>query len=104
MIKADVEGWELDLLRGAEKLLAHNMAPILCVEYSESYSPSRERLPGMYDFVRSINHYELYKLKHGKETISPLVRIDRREALPRHDNLFCFLPSHRLEIGSKLFP
>ena len=103
MIKADVEGWELDVLKGGEKLLSTSNAPILCIEYSVSYSPRREQLHDVYDFIRNINNYQFFKLKNGKETISPLTRITSIADLPKHDNIFCFLPHHITEIGEKIF-
>lgn len=103
MIKADVEGWELEVLQGGKKLLSANNAPILCIEYSVSYSPRKEQLHDVYEFIRDINDYQFFKLKNGKETISPLIRISSASDLPKHDNIFCFLPHHVVEIGSRLF-
>jgi len=94
MIKADVEGWELQCLQGARALLSATDAPALCVEYSRSYSPRSELLLDLYDFITSINRYQVFKLRFGKETISPLVPVRSRSDLPRHDNIFCFLPHH----------
>jgi len=103
MIKADVEGWELEVLSGGQKLLASEEAPILCVEYSISYSPRKEQLHDVYNFIRNINNYQFFKLKNGKETISPLVKILNISDLPKHDNIFCFLPHQIAEIGPALF-
>lgn len=96
MIKADVEGWELQCLQGARSLLTAPDAPALCIEYSRSYSPRSKQLPDLYDFIKSINGYQVFKLKFGKETISPLVPVRSPADLPRHDNIFCFLPHHRV--------
>ncbi|MHB8743635.1 MAG: FkbM family methyltransferase [Sulfuricaulis sp.] len=103
MIKADVEGWELEVLQGAKSLLSASNAPILCIEYSVSYSPRRDQLLDVYDFIRNVNGYRFFKLKNGKETISPLVKISSAADLPKHDNIFCFLPHQIAEIGSTLF-
>lgn len=35
-----------------------------------------------------------------EETISPLIRISNITDLPKHDNIFCFLPYHIAEIGA----
>lgn len=103
MIKADVEGWQLDVLQGGKKLLSTNNAPILCVEYSVSYSPRKEQLHDVYDFIRNINDYQIFKLRNGKETISPLIRIAGIADLPKHGNIFCFMPHHIAEIGKNIF-
>jgi FkbM family methyltransferase len=102
MIKADVEGWELELLQGAKKLLSASDAPILCIEYCVSVLSRRGQLHEVYNFIRNINEYQCFKLKNGKETISPLVRISGVADLPKCDNIFCFLPQQFAEIGEKI--
>jgi FkbM family methyltransferase len=99
VIKADVEGWELELVRGGRALLAGAEAPALCLEYSAAYSPRSGELPELYEFVRSVNAYRVYKLRHGKETCSPLVPVRDLRDLPRHDNIFCLLPHHADALG-----
>jgi len=103
MIKADVEGWELEVLQGGNKLLSASAAPILCIEYCVSYLSRRDQLRAVYDFIRDINEYQMFKLKNGKETISPLVRVSSVADLPECDNIFCFLPRHITEIGTRIF-
>lgn len=98
MIKADVEGWELELLQGSKRLLSADNAPILCIEYCVSILSRRGQLHDVYHFLRNINKYQFFKLKNGKETISPLVGVISESDLPRCDNLFCFLPQHLAEI------
>jgi len=98
MLKADVEGWEFELLQGARAVLSAATAPALCIEYSRSYSPRSGQLMDVYEFLRSVNAYQIFKLRFGKETVSQLVPIRTADDLPRHDNIFCFLPDH-LEAG-----
>ncbi len=103
LIKVDVEGWELEVLQGARHILSEKHAPILCVEYSESFFSHKKKLVDLYNFIHSVNDYQIFKLKHGKETISQLINIKRLSDLPQHDNIFCFLPNHLKEIGTRLF-
>jgi FkbM family methyltransferase len=103
MIKADVEGWELELLQGGKRVLSVSDAPILCIEYCVSYLSHRGQHHDVYNFIRNINEYQFFKLKNGKETISPLNRISSIADLPKHDNIFCFLPNHIAEIGARMF-
>jgi FkbM family methyltransferase len=103
MIKVDIEGWELEMLRGAETLLARESAPALCIEYSVENPAEHTGSSDLYDFLNSVNSYRFFKLRHGKETISRLVPIDQPADLPTHDNIFCFLPEHVSEIGAPLF-
>jgi len=37
MVKIDVEGWELEVLKGAKHLLGRFDSPIICIEYSNLY-------------------------------------------------------------------
>ena len=91
VIKIDVEGFELQVLRGAEKLLRSAQAPMLCVEYSTLLSQCGGDTREIYTFIKSVNNYSCYKLTRGKEMPSELVRISGEKQLPRHDNIFCFL-------------
>ena len=93
ILKIDVEGWEFAVLKGAGKLLSSSSAPILCFEFSRDEN-DEESLLALYEYVLSINEYRIYKLGKGKEAVSGLVPVKGKSELPRHDNLFCFLPKH----------
>lgn len=90
LIKIDVEGFELEVLKGAQKLLRSQQAPILCVEYSSLHPQFGGRTIDIYRFIKQINDYSVYKLQYGKEVPSKLVRVRREHELPNHDNIFCF--------------
>jgi FkbM family methyltransferase len=62
MLKIDVEGWELEVLRGARRLLAHREAPVLCVESSRLCPVHEGGQADVYDVIRSINDYRVYTL------------------------------------------
>lgn len=89
LIKIDVEGFELEVLKGGIELLKKQQ-PVLIIEVSEQ----RENTPGttpeeIADFVRSLGNYELYKQKGTKERRSKLVLIENDFDLPKHDNVIC---------------
>ena len=94
LIKIDVEGFELEVLKGAKILLEGSQAPMLCVEYSNLLPKYRGTARDIYTFIKSVNDYSFYKLKKGKGVPSELVRISREQELPDHDNVFCFLNEH----------
>lgn len=94
-IKIDVEGWELEVLKGATHLLSRRDAPIIIIEYSNMHPVYNGKPIDIYDFILNINNYEIYKLKRGNNAIGSLCKVDSPEKLPWHDNLFCFLPFHR---------
>lgn len=96
MLKVDVEGWELEVFKGASQLLSGENAPIVCFEYSSGHALQNGQLLDLYKYIQSVNDYKVYKLEKGKEIPSKLMRITHFEDLPQHDNLFCF-PSGQLE-------
>ncbi len=99
LIKIDVEGFELEVLRGCGKLLASEKAPMLILEFSNSRNINSNQL---YQFVKGVNSYSFYKSKGSKKRRSKLVEIRSEEDLPKHDNVYCFLHSHLIQIDKNL--
>lgn len=91
MIKIDVEGFEMDVLKGLEKILQKNNAPKLIIECSADRNNNYDSVFEIYDFVKKVNKYKIYKLSKGKERIGELVEILSKEDLPKHDNIFCII-------------
>jgi len=89
MIKIDVEGFEMDVLMGLEKILQKKDAPALIIECSEDRNNNYSSVYALFDFIKSVNSYKIYKLSRTKERIGKLVEITTREDLPKHDNIFC---------------
>ncbi|MCK5737651.1 FkbM family methyltransferase, partial [bacterium] len=98
MIKIDVEGWEADVLKGAENLLKQPDAPILCVENGE-YGNGET----IYDHILKLNSYRAFKLRKTKDWISGLVEIQKFSDVPKNDNLFFFLSDHLTSVPGDLF-
>jgi len=103
MIKIDVEGFELAVLKGANHLFKSLNAPIICIEYSNLHPLKNEKILDTYNYILSINNYKIYKLKKVKEYPSRLIKITNIADLPCHDNLFCFLPTHLNKLSTDLF-
>lgn len=103
MIKIKVEGWELEVLKGAENILTGPEAPIICIEYSYLHPTYGGLLKDVYDTICAANDYKVFKLQHGRNRIGKLVEIKGPENLPSFDNLFCFLPKHLSQMNSSLF-
>ena len=102
-IKVDVEGWELEVLKGCSKLLNSVNPPVLMLEYiSDSLRKDEERLE-LVDHIRALGHYKICKLRRGKGRISRLVLIESNDQLPNHDNLFCFTQAHLGSMSKRLF-
>jgi len=104
LIKIDIEGYELEALKGAKDILDGESPPMLIVECSQR----RENTYGLntddlYEFLKSNTQYRLFKSRGGKEKISKLVEIKSRSELPQHDNIYCFINQHIQQIPGKVF-
>ena len=103
IMKVDVEGWELEVLRGARELLGSPYAPILCVECSTHRADQMARPLDLYNFIVCVNNYVVYRLEKSKERPSRLVVISTADELQKHDNLFCFRPEHVRTLPGNMF-
>lgn len=90
LIKVDVEGFELPVLRGAAQTIRRSR-PVLIVEYSVNRDNQYESTE-LIDFIESFGFYKLFKLSGTKERKSELTEIKSRAELPDHDNIIC-IPS-----------
>jgi len=98
MLKIDVEGFELEVLKGAISLLSSDDAPAICVEigvYGSGYTE-------FFDFLSAVNRYQLFRLTGTKSFRSKLKRIDRAAVFEAHDNVMCLLPEHLQQLPSEL--
>jgi len=87
VLKIDVEGYELEVLKGAENKIKKNR-PKLIIEYSSERTNKGEEFE-LYNWLLKIGEYRIYKLLKGKEQISELVEVKSKIDLPVHDNIFC---------------
>lgn len=101
-IKIDVEGWELEVLRGAKSLLSRSDSPICIIECSRDRPMKEGTVEDLFEFLTSVNEYRLYRLVRGKERPSQLRGIGG-ERLPDHDNVFGLLPSHLAKLPAEIF-
>lgn len=93
-LKLDVEGWELEALEGAPRLLSSPDAPRCIVECSKIHAMQGGTTADLYRRMREINAYRVFRLARGKDFPSALVEIHDETSLPAHDNIFCLLPRH----------
>ncbi len=89
MIKIDVEGFELDVLKGLKEVLIRPVPPKLIIECSADRNNHYDSVYEIYDFIKAVNSYKIYKLSTSKEHPGHLVEITSKEELPKHDNIFC---------------
>lgn len=94
VLKIDVEGFELEVLKGGQELLKAQL-PVLIIEVSEQRENEKGVSPQeIAAFVRSLGNYQLFRQKGTKERRSKLVQIVRDADLPEHDNVVC-IPMRR---------
>ncbi len=86
VIKIDVEGFEMNVLKGAVSTI-REAKPILLIEAAEKQDINQEII----SFLKQIHSYKLYKFSKGKERKSKWIQIKNLEEIPLHDNLI-FLP------------
>lgn len=85
MLKIDVEGFELDVLRGCESWLRGRDAPVICVEYGVYPTASEPLLA----FLVSLQGYRLFRLRGTKRYASKLELISGSQRFRCGDNIFC---------------
>lgn len=89
VLKIDVEGFELEVLKGGLELLKAQQ-PVLIIEVSEQRENEKGVSPQeIYAFVQTLGQYQFFKQKGTKERRSKLVPILSENDLPKHDNIVC---------------
>jgi len=95
LILIDVEGWELEVLKGAKKYFGDGNRPILCIECVEKYKPEK-----IYHFLKNYKEYTIYKFKNGKANYSKLTKINSVKEIPKDDNIVCLTKTHLKSINT----
>jgi FkbM family methyltransferase len=97
LMKLDVEGFELDVLRGAAALLRSAACPVLCVE-ADDEMPREGAAGGMaaiHEFVMAQQPFRAFRFVGTKFAASKLRPIAGIAEVPRHDNVV-YVPFARL--------
>lgn len=94
VIKIDVEGFELEVLKGAKSLLTQTNPPIIILEISQERKTVGGNGEELIDFLLNLNQYDFFIGKEGKESTGKLVQVEHKQEFPNHDNVYC-LPKKR---------
>lgn len=74
LIKIDVEGWELFVLKGATNLLSSDDAPVLMIEFTETNTFSAGYYCGeLFDYMKSFG-YEWYSYNAQDNELDPQIK------------------------------
>lgn len=91
LIKIDVEGYELEVLKGLGNILSRDNAPMLIIECGEKKDNFESSKEDVFKFIKEVNNYCIFKLSISKEKISKLIEVKSIEQLPTNDNILCVL-------------
>lgn len=100
-IKIDVEGFELNVLKGAQNTLSKENAPIICMEYVKRLQSLNNNDISIYNFIKGVNSYRLFQLEKSSNTISKLIQVEQEKDLRDCDNVYCFTENHIRELENK---
>lgn len=90
VLKIDVEGYELEALKGAVNILQRKKPPVLIVECTEETEHQEYTRADLFNHILTTQpKYKCYKLKGSKLRKSALVPVNNESDLPTHDNLIC---------------
>jgi FkbM family methyltransferase len=91
VIKCDVEGYELNVFKGASNTI-QLFKPILIFEYV--YEIYKSKPNEIFDLLLKNGDYSFYKFKRGKLK-SKLVSLDLRQGYPKQTNIIAFNSIHQ---------
>jgi FkbM family methyltransferase len=89
LVKIDVEGFELEVLKGSKSLINGPDSPALIIEYSSERATGGGETEDIFSLVKENKTYRVFRLEKSKESISNLIEIKDKSQLPNHDNIFC---------------
>lgn len=102
-IKIDVEGWEVEVLKGASDLLKKQDAPAIMLEYCKGRTMPPGDDSSIWELIKEFNDYHIFILKNGEHRVGKLIEVTHYEDLPEFTNLFCFLQSHVQRMPKYIF-
>lgn len=89
LLKVDVEGYEFEVLKGAEQTIRKNH-PAIILEYSQQRNNTEANNEMIHWLSNIYEGYEFFRFEKGKERSSKLVNCKfKHVGFPEHDNIIC---------------
>jgi hypothetical protein len=101
LMKLDIEGFELEALKGAHHVLKRADPPMLIIECSADVHADHPAM--LYNMLLSMNAFRFFKAAGGKERKSKLIEIVDESMLPSHDNIFVCTETQKRGLPKELF-
>lgn len=103
LIKIDVEGWELEVLRGSGKTLTDKGAPALIVECSALHPQYGGKTADIFEYITRRCGYQVFAFTRGAWKESRLSLLPSPSRLPTHDNIVCLKSDHIEGLPKRMF-
>lgn len=105
LVKMDIEGYELEALKGMEALLSGAARPMLMIECSGDRENSHGRgTKAIFEHLEGVGGYRYFRPRKGKERPSRMIELIGFKEFPDHDNVFCLTQDHIVSLkGSEVF-
>lgn len=100
LIKIDVEGFELEVVKGGVDFFTAVNAPIICIEYVKDQQIITDNGENALHWIKKINKYRFFQLEKSSDTISKLIEVFDFTKLHPNDNVFCLLANHINELAN----
>ena len=102
LVKMDIEGYELEALKGMGSMLQGPDRPILMIECSSDRVNSHgSGTLAIYEYLEAIGGYRYFKPSKGKERPSRLMKLHSHEDFPSHDNVFFLTEEHMATLSDQ---
>lgn len=101
LIKIDVEGYEMEALKGSMNIISDPKGPILIVECVKERAFQDYSGDDLFSFITKVNNYRIFKSIGRKKDSPSLVEVTDAKDLPQHANIYCFLPHHYQAVNIK---
>ncbi len=103
LLKIDVEGWELNVLKGAKQFLQMQNFPSIIWECCLDRVNGVGSPVDIFNYLSSFNQYEFFIFNNGKDRISKLQKITTTDQLPFHDNVVCISKNRISTLNPSIF-